>query len=116
MADTPLGSAEALSDLLGALAKTIDGRVGGDPKTSYTAKLLSKGGLHCGKKIAEEGAELALAIAAQGGEETASEAADLFYHVLVGLRAKNVSLNAVAKALTKRRNISGIAEKKGRKS
>ena len=40
--------------------------------------------------IAEEGAELALAIAAQGKSATAEESADLLFHMLVGLRAKGV--------------------------
>ena len=116
MANTPLGSSKELTAIIAQLTKTIDKRADGDPKTSYTAKLLSKGSLHCGKKIAEEGAELALALAAQGREETASEAADLLYHVLVGLRSKDVSLNEVAAALAKRKGVSGIVEKERRKS
>ena len=116
MANTPLGSLKDLTAIMTQLAGTIDARIGGDPKTSYTAKLLAKGSLHCGKKIAEEGAELALALAALGREETASEAADLLYHVLVGLRLKGVSLDDVASALAKRKGVSGIAEKEGRKS
>lgn len=114
MTDTPLGSARDLADLIAALAETIDARAGGDPTSSYTAKLLAKGELHCGKKIAEEGAELALALAAQGEAETASEAADLIYHMLVGLRAKGVSLNDVAAALRARQGLSGLEEKASR--
>ncbi len=116
MTQTPLGGAARLSDLLTALSETIDARAGGDAETSYTAKLLSKGDLHCGKKIAEEGAELALALAAQGKAETASEAADLLYHMLVGLRSKGVSLDQVAEALAKRQGISGLDEKASRGS
>ena len=114
MTKTPLGNAHALADMIGYLAMTIDDRAGGDPKDSYTAKLLSKGPLHCGKKVAEEGAELALALAAQGKSESASEAADLLYHMMVGLRAKGVSLESVANALRKRQGISGLEEKAAR--
>nr|WP_070960594.1 phosphoribosyl-ATP diphosphatase [Hyphomonas sp. Mor2] len=114
MTDKPLGSAAEFADLIAYLAKTVDNRVGGDPKDSYTAKLLVKGPLHCGKKIAEEGAELALALAAEGRGETASEAADLIYHMLVGLRSKGVSLNQVAAALRRRQGISGLEEKASR--
>ena len=114
MTDKPLGSAEDLSTLIAYLAETVDSRVGGDPKDSYTAKLLQKGSLHCGKKIAEEGAELALALAAEGRSESASEAADLIYHMLVGLRSKGVSLNQVAAALRKRQGLSGLEEKESR--
>ena len=114
MTDTPLGNAHGLVDMIGYLAMTIDDRVGSDPGSSYTAQLLSRGPLHCGKKIAEEGAELALAIAAQGKSESAAEAADLIYHILVGLRAKGVSLSDVSQALRDRQNISGLDEKAGR--
>ena len=114
MSDKPLGSAAGLNELIAYLAETVDGRVGGDPKDSYTAKLLSKGSLHCGKKIAEEGAELALALAAEGRSETAAEAADLLYHMLVGLRSKGVSLDNVAAALRKRQGLSGLDEKASR--
>ncbi|MEL7539379.1 MAG: phosphoribosyl-ATP diphosphatase [Pseudomonadota bacterium] len=115
MSKTPLGNTQSLADMVSHLAKTIDARAGGDPKDSYTAKLLSKGPLHCGKKIAEEGAELALALAAQGKSESASEAADLLYHMMVGLRAKGVNLDSVADALRKRQGVSGLEEKAARK-
>lgn len=116
MTKAPLGSADALMDVIAYLADTIDNRAGGDPKDSYTAKLLSKGSLHCGKKIAEEGAELALALAAEGKSESGSEAADLIYHMLVGLRSKGVTLDDVAAALRKRQGISGLDEKASRMS
>ena len=114
MSNTPLGTAHGLMDMLGYLAMTIDARADGDGERSYTMSLLEKGPLHCGKKIAEEGAELALALAAQGKAESAAEAADLLYHILVGLRAKGVSLEEVSTALKARQGISGLDEKASR--
>lgn len=116
MAKAPLGNPHALMDMLGYLAMTVDARASGEVEgeRSYTERLLKKGPLHCGKKIAEEGAELALAIAAEGRRESAAEAADLLYHVLVGLRSKGVSLDQVAAALRARRGISGLDEKASR--
>lgn len=111
----PLGSANSLNTLLAALSSTVDDRVNSNPEKSYTAKLLHAGPIRCGKKIAEEGAELALAIAAEGKTETAEEAADLLFHMFVGLRIKGVSLDMVADALAERRGVSGIAEKASRK-
>lgn len=116
MTKAPLGNADGLMGVVARLANTIDDRAGGDPKDSYTAKLLSKGSLHCGKKIAEEGAELALALVAEGKSESASEAADLMYHMLVGLRSKGVTLDDVAAALRKRQGVSGLDEKASRKT
>lgn len=114
MTQSPLGNSHAFTDMIGYLAMTIDARASGDADQSYTMSLLQKGPLHCGKKIAEEGAELALALAAQGREESAAEAADLIYHVLVGLRSKGVSLEEVSAALRARQGISGLAEKASR--
>ena len=114
MSKKPLGNPHGLMDMLGYLAMTIDTRATGDGERSYTVSLLEKGPLHCGKKIAEEGAELALALAAQGPEESAGEAADLLYHILVGLRAKGVSLDEVSEALRARQGISGLDEKASR--
>lgn len=116
MAKQPLGSASRLTGLVAKLAETVDSRAGGNPEKSYTAKLLKSGELKCGKKIAEEAAELALAIAAEGRKETASEAADLIFHLLVGLRAKGVTLDMVADALAERRGVSGLAEKASRQT
>ena len=114
MSNTPLGNTHGLMDMLGYLAMTIDARADGEGERSYTISLLEKGALHCGKKIAEEGAELAIALAAQGEEESALEAADLLYHILVGLRAKGVSLDQVAEALRQRQGVSGLDEKASR--
>ena len=114
MSKTELGSAKRLNELVALLSKTVDSRVGGDIEKSYTARLINSGPIRCGKKIAEEGAEVALAIAAQGRKEVAAETADLLFHLLVGLRAKGVSLDMVAEALAERRGVSGLAEKAAR--
>ena len=113
--NTPLGDATRFANLIAALADRVDKRVTSDPNKSYTARLMAGGPLRCGKKIAEEGAELALALAAEGKKETAGEAADLIFHMLVGLRVKGVSLDKVADKLAERRGVSGIAEKASRK-
>lgn len=114
MTDQPLGSLDGLAEALAHLAATIDSRAGGDPSSSYTAKLLSDGPLKSGKKLAEEAVELALALAAESDEEVAAEAADVLYHFLVALRARGVSLDSVAAALKARQGLSGLAEKASR--
>lgn len=114
MTNQPLGSLDSLVDALTHLAGTIDSRAGGDPGSSYTAKLLADGPLKSGKKLAEEAVELALALAAEGDDEVAAEAADVMYHFFVALRARGVSLDAVAAALRARQGMSGLAEKASR--
>lgn len=116
MAKQELGSARRLTTLLETLAETVDSRVGSDPEKSYTARLLKAGELKCAKKIAEEGAEVALAIAAESRKDVAAETADLLFHLLVGLRARGVPLDMVADALAERRGVSGIAEKAARQT
>ena len=114
MQHDPLGPAAYLGEVLNDLAKTIDARVGADPATSWTAKLLAGGPALTAKKLGEEGVETALAIATQPDAEVAAEAADLLYHLLVGLRSRGVPLDAVGRALAARQGRSGIAEKADR--
>lgn len=97
------GEADAPS--LGRLARleqTIAKRVGADPSQSYTARLLSEGSKGAAQKVGEEGVELALAGAAGNDQEVCEEAADLVYHLLVLLRARGLSLNAVLDVLARR--------------
>jgi phosphoribosyl-ATP pyrophosphohydrolase len=91
-------------------------RAAASPDESYTAKLLAAGVPRCAKKLGEEAAELL--IAAVGGDkaETTAEAADLVYHLLVLLRASDVSLAAVMAELERRTAQSGLAEKASRPS
>jgi phosphoribosyl-ATP pyrophosphohydrolase len=110
----PLGSAAFLGDVLNELAKTIDARAGGDPETSWTAKLLMGGPALTAKKLGEEGVEAALAVASQDDKAVAAEAADLVYHLLVAMRSRGVTLDQLGKALEARQGKSGIAEKASR--
>jgi phosphoribosyl-ATP pyrophosphohydrolase len=116
MPHEPLGPAAFLGEVLNELAKTIDKRAGADPEKSWTAKLLAGGPELTAKKLGEEGAEAAQAIAGEGDKEVAAEAADLLYHLLVALRSRGVPLDAVAKVLEGRQGKSGIEEKAGRAS
>jgi phosphoribosyl-ATP pyrophosphohydrolase len=99
------------ADILERLSATIAARVGADPSSSWTAKLLADPKL-AAKKLGEEALETALAVTP---DETAAESADLIYHWLVLLQARGVDLDAVAEKLEAREGTSGIAEKAGRK-
>jgi phosphoribosyl-ATP pyrophosphohydrolase len=103
------------ADILARLAATIEGRKGGDPSASYTAKLLADPSL-AAKKLGEEAVEAVIA-ATQGDKDAlAGESADLIYHWLVVLAAAGVSLDEVAAKLEAREGTSGLAEKASRKS
>jgi phosphoribosyl-ATP pyrophosphohydrolase len=97
------------------LYEIISARKGGDPAKSYTAKLLSKGELHCAKKLGEEAIEAALAAIGQDKTALTDESADLLYHLLVLWAACGVEPKDVYAALRAREGQSGIAEKASRK-
>jgi phosphoribosyl-ATP pyrophosphohydrolase/phosphoribosyl-AMP cyclohydrolase len=78
---------------------------------SYTRTLLAGGPAAIGAKIREEADELARALEAEGDERVAAEAADLVFHALVGLAARDVGLDAVLAVLAGRHGTSGIDEK-----
>ena len=80
---------------LGHLSRVIESRKGADPSESYTAKLLAGPLVKAAQKVGEEGVETALAAVAETEAEFVGEAADLFYHLLVLLAAKDVPLNDV---------------------
>ena len=81
---------------------------------SYTRSLLDKGPAGVNAKLLEEAGELATAIATESDERVASEAADLLYHALVGLRLRGVPLRDVVEKLFARAHQSGHAEKAAR--
>lgn len=81
---------------------------------SYTKKLLDAGPPLIGAKIREEAGELSDAIAGETDERVISEAADVLYHVLVGLLSRGVSLTAVQAELARRFGMSGLDEKAAR--
>jgi phosphoribosyl-ATP pyrophosphohydrolase/phosphoribosyl-AMP cyclohydrolase len=84
------------------LTQTIRQRIDARPPGSYTAKLLDEGPRRIAQKVGEEGLELALASVAQGDEEVIAEAADLLYHVVLLLEAKELSLARVVAELAAR--------------
>lgn len=96
------------------LAATIDARRGADPDSSWTAKLLAKGPEKCAEKFGEEAVEAIIEAVKGDRERLTSEAADVLYHLLVMLAARDVSLEDVLAELERREGTSGISEKAGR--
>ncbi len=92
---TGLGFLPFLEDL-------IQARKTADPQTSYTAKLLQGPLRRAAQKVGEEGVETALAAVAESNEKLTSEAADLLYHLMVLLSAKEVKLDDVMTVLKQR--------------
>ena len=92
-----------MSDVLDTLFDTVLDRQANPQAGSYTARLLHAGEDEVLKKVGEEAMEVILAAKGQGDERLISEIADLFYHLLVLLAARDLSLNHVETELTGRR-------------
>jgi len=88
---------------LGFLQRTILQRAAEPAAASYTAKLLADGVRRCAQKVGEEGVEVALAAVAQDDQALLNESADLLYHLLVVLAARDLSLADVTAVLKARR-------------
>jgi phosphoribosyl-ATP pyrophosphohydrolase/phosphoribosyl-AMP cyclohydrolase len=101
---------------LHALEAVIEARRTSTAERSYTRSLLDGGVPKIGAKIREEADELVRALAAETDDRVVSEAADLLFHVLVGLRSRGLELRSVLRALASRTGVSGHAEKAGRGS
>ncbi|AMY70087.1 phosphoribosyl-ATP diphosphatase [Frigidibacter mobilis] len=96
------------------LAATIEARKGADPDSSWTAKLLNKGPEKCAEKFGEEAVEAIIEAVKGDRAQLAAEAADVLYHLLVMLAARDVTLQEVMAELERREGVSGIAEKAAR--
>jgi len=96
------------------LDRRIAERAKASPDESYTAKLLRDGIDKCARKFGEEAVETIVAAVARDKTGVTAEAADVLYHLLVVLKASDVSLSAVMAALEKRTTQSGLAEKASR--
>lgn len=100
--------------ILHDLAATIEARKSADPDSSWTAKLLAKGPEKCAEKFGEEAIEAIIEAVKGDRAKLTSEAADVLYHFLVMLAARDVALDDVLAELARRQGLSGIAEKAAR--
>ena len=99
---------------LDRLAATIAARRGADPETSWTARLLAKGPEKCAEKFGEEAVEAIIEAVKGDRARLTAEAADVLYHLLVMLAARDLTLAEVEAELARREGLSGIDEKAAR--
>ena len=100
--------------LLGRLEAVLEARKEATTKASYVKSLYDGGAPKIGEKLVEEAGELARAIAGETDDRVASEAADVLFHVMVGLRSRGVGLDQVLRELHRRTGTSGHDEKRSR--
>ena len=99
---------------LSRLAATVESRKGADPESSWTAKLFAKGPEKCAEKFGEEAIEAIIAAVKNDRENLIYEAADVLYHLVVMLAARDVTVDEVLAELDRRAGVSGLAEKAAR--
>jgi phosphoribosyl-AMP cyclohydrolase / phosphoribosyl-ATP pyrophosphohydrolase len=116
-----VGSDETLTEepfevapFLAELERTIRERQASSAETSYTRSLLDGGVAKINGKITEEAGELVQALSSESDQRVLSEAGDLLFHVLVGLRARGLDFSQVVQTLATRAQQSGHAEKASR--
>ena len=101
-------------EVLEALERVVASRKGDSPEKSYTSRLLAGGVPRIGAKVTEEAGELVQAAAGEADDRVVAEAADLLYHTLVLLAARDISLATVEAELGRRFGVSGLEEKASR--
>jgi phosphoribosyl-AMP cyclohydrolase / phosphoribosyl-ATP pyrophosphohydrolase len=109
------GPAEPASAILGRLAGVIRARRSEAPDKSYVASLLARGVPKINGKILEEAREVSEALTEGDRHHIAHEAADVLFHLMVGLEATQVPIEDVFAELHRRFGTSGHAEKASRK-
>lgn len=87
---------------LGRLGGIVRERAASGGSQSYTRTLLESGVRRVAQKLGEEGVEVALAGAGGTGDELLEEAADLVFHLLVLLCAREAELGDVVEVLRRR--------------
>ena len=113
-------------DALARLAAVIDSRLparGGDPESSYVARLLHKGPDAFLKKIGEEATETVMAAkdidradTPKARQKLVGEVADLWFHSMIALAHYGLKPADVIAELERREGTSGIEEKALRKA
>lgn len=104
------------AEILARLETVIAGRLGGDPQSSYVARLHAKGLGKIAQKVGEEATETVIAALTESDGALTGEAADLLFHLMVLLGARGIALDCVLAELARREGTSGIDEKANRGS
>lgn len=101
-------------ETLNRLERTIASRKDAAPETSYVAQLHARGLPVIARKLGEEAVETVIASLSGDNKELVGEAADVLFHLMVLLSARNIPLADVLAELDRRDGVSGLDEKASR--
>jgi len=101
-------------DTLARLEQTIAARRQVSAEKSYVAQLFARGTPVIARKLGEEAVEAVVAALSGDRKELVGEAADVLFHLMVLLGAKDIALADVLAELDRREGVSGLDEKAAR--
>ena len=104
------GLAEVLEDLFMVLHE----RKRNMQDDSYVSLLYKKGDDSILKKIGEEAAEVIIASKGEDKEKIIYEITDLWFHCMILMANKEITLEEIAEEFKRRMGVSGLAEKASR--
>ncbi|WP_422091927.1 bifunctional phosphoribosyl-AMP cyclohydrolase/phosphoribosyl-ATP diphosphatase HisIE [Tenacibaculum ovolyticum] len=84
------------------LERIVSDRIDTDNETSYTNKLYKRGINKVAQKVGEEAVELVIEAKDDNTDLFKNEAADLFYHIIILLKAKGFTLSEIEAVLRER--------------
>lgn len=88
--------------------EVIESRRGGDPSTSYVARLFAKGPQRIAKKLGEEAVETVMAGIDKDRDALIAESTDLVFHLLVLWAALDIKPDDIFAEFQRREGTSGI--------
>lgn len=98
---------ESSKGFLYALEQTIGERIDGNNEKSYTNQLYKRGINKVAQKVGEEAVELVIEAKDNNADLFKNEAADLLYHFLILLKAKNITFEEIEEVLEWRSDTHG---------
>jgi len=104
-ADTCFDEKNAAENFLFELEKIVQERKANPNENSYTSKLFQGGLNKIAQKVGEEAVELIIEAKDEDSDLFKAEAADLLYHFLILLSAKNLELSDIVDTLKQRRRL-----------
>jgi phosphoribosyl-ATP pyrophosphohydrolase len=108
------GGGQIDAQVLDRLYSVIESRKDGDPESSYTAKLFTRGRAKIAQKLGEEAVETVIAGIEDTPDALISESVDLLYHLLVLWADAGVKPEEIWREVSARFGTSGIEEKRNR--
>ena len=105
-----------MDSIFNSLERILEERKSSSADQSYVSSLYNGGSQAILNKISEESEEVIKAVNEESREKIIHEVADLWFHLMVLLRHKDIHIEEIEYELARRFGVSGHEEKASRKS